>query len=91
MQVIWKFTLAHATTSTSQSIELPIGARIVYFGLQALLPTIWVHLDPAPYARRETRTFTIYGTGADMPDHAVHIGSWFEGNEVWHLVEVTKP
>lgn len=87
MKAIWKFPLAHATPLSSHGVEMPAGARVVRFALVANVPTVWALVDDQ--APREVRSFTAYGTGHEIPDHAWYVGTWDAGPFVWHLFDVT--
>lgn len=89
MQTAWKFQLPYATPHLSQSIPMPMGADIVHFDVVDDVPTIWAVLNPHNIIQ-EMREFTLYGTGVDIPDHAEHVGTWIDGQCVWHLFEVTR-
>jgi hypothetical protein len=87
-QVIFKYPLS---LTPAQSIYLPVGAKILHFGNQGEIPTLWVEVDPdAPI---ELRYFHVVGTGHELPTNtkSVYIGTaLFEGGVyVWHLYEVS--
>ena len=90
MPQVWKFPILHASEETSEAFAMPPGAQIVHFAMVDNVPTIWALVNPDNLAR-VWRSFTVYGTGRDVPQHAKHIGTWFEGRFVFHLFEVTKP
>ncbi len=87
-QVIYKYPLA---LTPAQSIYLPEGAKILHFGNQNEIPTLWVEVDPD--AAVELRYFRMVGTGHKSPTDimSVYIGtaSFNSGYLVWHLYEVS--
>ena len=59
-RAIWKYKIRRPG---SQPVFLPVGATPVYFGMQALMPTLWCEVDIDDRTEREYRTFEIIGTG----------------------------
>ncbi len=84
MKTIYKYSL---DLSRGQQIEMPGRARILHFGNQKEVPTIWVEVWPE-YCEH-SRSFTIVGTGQEVPTDSEYIGSALFGNGsfVWHLYE----
>lgn len=80
---MWKFQLE--LSSGSQQISMPDVADVVHFEMQGEKPCIWAHVDPN--ADRETRYFSIYGTGHPIPDDLVYHKTCQHGQFVWHLFE----
>lgn len=83
MKTIWKWAVQEETT-----IDMPVGAKVLTVQAQCGLPQLWALVDPD--AKRETRTFTVYGTGHDMPDEpGQYVGTFqqCEGKFVFHVFE----
>lgn len=68
---------------------MPIGAEILHLNMQNGDPHLWVLVNPD--AKLEERHFEIYGTGhpihGDMGIERKYIGTYFEGEFVFHLFE----
>lgn len=71
----------------SVEIEMPVGATILSVQMQGGTAQLWALVDP--YAGTERRRFAVIGTGWDIPDHHVYLGTWQDGPFVWHLFEAT--
>lgn len=89
-QAIWKFPL----TWTSTEVSIPEGAEVVLVGgdpgppdpgTGLAGPAIWALVNPA--AKRETRVFTVAGTGHLVNAGSVHVGSYVSAPFVWHVFE----
>ena len=66
---IWKYQLEHA----HQSIDMPAGSELLRVGSQSNQICVWAKVDPnRPLEKRE---FWVVGTGHDVPDHVVYIGT----------------
>ena len=79
-------------TPESRSFWIPKGGKILHFGLQADLPTIWVEVEPD--AETVLRNFIIYGTGRLFEAVGLtYIGTVVGhlGQYVWHLYEEGAP
>lgn len=71
---------------------MPRGAQIVRVAEQILEGAIWAIVDPG--AERELRTFEIRGTGHEIEDGAVYVGTFEQRRYgtttfVWHVFETT--
>lgn len=84
MSVVWKFPLSNSASQTL--LNMPEGAVVLHFGLQADVPTIWAGCNPD--ADPVTRSFQIFGTGHPIPDGAEYVGTFTAGPFVWHVFEV---
>ena len=87
---IWKFEVFPISKT---EIEMPECAKILCFQEQHGLFFIWAIVDTE--AKKETRTFTLHGTGRDIfSDKIEYIGEYIgtvqqnEGQFIWHLFEV---
>lgn len=86
MKTIWKYQL----TSTVSSVHMPKGAKILTCFLQFGIVCIWALVNPQ--SDSEVRTFQVYPTGGEMPEHpGKYIGTFFpnEGTYVFHVFETT--
>lgn len=88
MRTIWKYQL---TTTDTQTISMPAGARILCAQLQHGTPNLWAEVDPA--APPEPRTIRIYGTGNPAPDKpGQYVGTYqlYDGAFVGHVYDRTE-
>ena len=67
--------------------DFPAGSVPRHFGMQHGTTTLWIEVTDALVAKR--RTFCIFGTGHEIPDGAVYVGTCMDREFVWHLYEVT--
>jgi hypothetical protein len=71
--------------------ELPLGPddQIQFVGLQRGVPHLWaeVRLESNGCRVPAVRRFHIIGTGSPIPPNAEHVGTWIDGDFVWHLFE----
>jgi hypothetical protein len=79
MKTIYKYTLDGA-------VHMPQGSTVVQVGVQFGLYCIWATVDTdAPV---EERFFVVVGTGSELSDNMVHVGTVFENPFVWHIMEL---
>jgi len=83
MKRIYKYKL-------EDSVEMPIGAKILSIQMQNNRPYIWALVDTD--AECEFRHFEIIGTGHDFPeaDNFTYINTFQDGPFVWHIFELIK-
>jgi hypothetical protein len=86
VKTIWKYRIEHGSEFQARSSE---RTRIVHFAMQDGLPTMWAEMVANDCTPTAIRTFEIFGTGHEIPDHAVYIGTTFDCSLVWHLYETT--
>tara|TARA_R110000851_G_scaffold168392_6_gene314259 strand:- start:93 stop:341 length:249 start_codon:yes stop_codon:yes gene_type:complete len=67
-------------------IEMPKGASIVSCNMQGTDCCIWALVDTQ--AELELRDFEYVGTGWELQDGMSYIGTCFEGDFVWHIMEI---
>lgn len=80
-RTIWKYNLPFQERG---SVKIPYGYRILHFGTQFAMPTIWVEVDPTQSL--DDMEYAIFGTGWDIPDDSWgYVGSWMDGGFVWHV------
>jgi hypothetical protein len=83
MKTIYKYNL-----SLPGSKAMPLGSTIVKVGIQNGQCCIWALVDTnAPI---EERRFVIVGTGHELDDNMVYVGTVFEEPFVWHVMELKK-
>lgn len=87
---VWKYSLDLG----ANFIELPQRAKVVHVGLQGGAVTMWVSVltrwmgeDFNPNESAETRTFTVHGTGHDIPYKSDYLGTVQNAPYVWHVYE----
>lgn len=89
MKTIWKYELV---TTDEQRIEMPSGANVLCVQTQREIPCLWAEVDPN--AKRDFRTFRIFGTGhaLDVGAEARYVGSYQprHGSLVFHVYEITS-
>jgi hypothetical protein len=76
------------------TLQLPVGATIVEAGVQrpgfgqvAHEISLWAEV-PTRDERTTRRTFTVIGTGHEIPHRGAHVGTVLDGAFVWHVYEV---
>lgn len=69
------------------TLMMPTPAKVVHVEMQHDKPEMWVELNPDNPTF--PKTFSIVGTGHDIPVNAQHCGSWQMdgGRFVFHLYE----
>ena len=90
-RTMFKYPLAgwvRETVITNHQVEMPRGARIRHVGIQQNQVTMWAEVDQdeAP----ETRSFAIRGTGHEIQEMEVYLGTVFADPYVWHLFETSR-
>ena len=88
MVSIWKYEIE--PDFVIQEVEMPIGAQIISFGLDANNAIcFWAKVDTE--ARKEMHLVACVGTGwpiDNIRDNAKFIGTVVHGPYVWHLFDV---
>ena len=90
-KTIWKYALDPMRT---ESIEMPIGSKILHVAGQHGLVCFWAEIPERPEdGPSESRTFFVTGTGHPLPNGesvVQHVGTAFTqiGALVWHVYEV---
>jgi len=85
MTTIWKFTLKVAD---SQTIDMPMGAKILHVNTQAGDVCVWAEVDPLEKTK-EHRHFEIRGTGHPIAPiiKKQYIGTVLFDRLVFHVFE----
>ncbi len=87
MKVVHKFPVP--LKGATSSIEIPRGAKLLYFDTQVDALFLWALVDHDEPT--DVRTFFIVGTGQTLPElHYRYVGSCMNGAFVWHLFEVVR-
>lgn len=83
-KTIWKFRLEVTDT---QTVEMPIGAKILDAQMQHGELMLWALVDPA--APKEPRSIIIHGTGHPVGNIGEHIATFQMngGSLVFHAFE----
>jgi len=87
MTTIWKFPLL-STGPCEIDVPLPGAIRLVDRDPATGLGAFWAEVHPA--AAVKARRFEIVGTGHPVPADAEHVGSFVQGDYVWHLFELPE-
>lgn len=84
MKTIWKYQIRPDT----KSLPMPLGAKLLFVGIQGGEVQLWAEVDPAQPMR--ARAIACYGTGHDMPDNpGSHVGTFMThgGALVFHVYD----
>jgi hypothetical protein len=84
MKTIYKYKI-----EGTEIISLPPNAKVIHAAMQNGAPHIWVEY-PVNDSELESRTFMVCGTGFELEDDDIHLGSMIDGMFVWHIYEM-KP
>ena len=79
MKQVWKYPIRQ------RPIEMPTDAKVVHFGMQGGQAMVWVEVGVTNVT--SARDLCVYGTGHEIPEHAKHLGTCFDGPFVWHLYD----
>ncbi len=72
------------------SVAMRQGAVIRFAGVQREDEIcLWAQVPDGDPELLEVRNFAVIGTGWDVPDPGIYIGTVFDGIFVWHVYEVT--
>lgn len=83
---IFKWTLA---IKNEQTIELPLGSKILSVQMQGDSPRLWALVDEHQ-ERKQSRRIAVYGTGHHLPDDpGEYLGTFqvYGGELVFHAFE----
>lgn len=86
MKTTWKYPV----TVGEFALSLPVGARFLAVQIQHAEPVAWFEVDEK--ARREERTFAVFGTGHPIREASTYLGTiqLFDGKFVGHLYETKR-
>lgn len=82
MRVIHKFAI-RPFGSGPQTITVSPDAHAVRFAQQRNELCVWIDYDTAELSHKWV--VQIFGTGNEIPEDAVHLGSYESGAYIWHL------
>ena len=91
MKQVLKYQLSKTTmlADGSHPLSLPFGSKVVLVGEQSGVCTLWVEQPKNSILRGlQVRRFVAHGTGRDIEDHEVYVGTYFTGPFVWHIYEL---
>lgn len=63
--------------------DIASGFRVVHCAHQNGVPTFWAVLNPEEPTTKAA--FIVVGTGTRLPDCAEHLGTYQDGDFVWHI------
>ena len=90
MRTVWRYALEFNPPITK--IEVPVGAKPLFVGLQNGVPQLWMEINLANdmETERETRTFEFIGTGHNAPMNGKYLGTvlMYSDTLVLHLYEI---
>lgn len=84
-KVVWKYGIP---IEDNFNIDMPYGAKMLYFGLQYDKPRLWVLVNPSE--RMIKRRFRLAGTGHDINEEGlIYIGTvkMMDETLIFHLFE----
>jgi hypothetical protein len=82
MRTIYKFPIA---LKDEQTVDLPLGAKIVFVGEQGGQLNLWVDVEDTNPGF--PRTIHVHGTGHPIEAKSRHVGTVQMGRFVWHVFE----
>ena len=81
MKTIYKYIV-----TGRNDIQMPLFAKILHVNMQGKDFCIWALVDTE--AELEARTFEVVGTGWELDENMFYIGTCFENDFVWHIMEI---
>lgn len=88
MKTIHKYPLASCTGMGKYTITIHKKSRLLCVGEQKGVITLWAEVDTDEIL--VTRKLTILGTGWELPENLIYLGTVFVGPFVWHVYEDTN-
>ena len=86
MTTIWKFEIA--LKDGPQPVQMPRDAYILFVYAQFGSIMLWAQV--VPERAKETRTFSVHGTGHPINPDSEYVGTAMMPPFVWHVFEL-KP
>ena len=83
MRRVYKYPIP---TQAAWSARIHAGAMAVHVAVQDGQACLWAEVDDQQPVREYG--FAIVGTGHEIPEGGVHLGTWLSGPFVWHLYQV---
>lgn len=65
---------------------MPEGAELLRFDKQGESMCLWALVEDGNF--RESRRFRVAGTGFELNDNERYVGTFHDGQFVWHLFEI---
>lgn len=73
-------------------LVMPLPARVYHVAVNHMAVTaatqssvyLWAEVSPSG-KKRGARLFRVFGTGQDIPEGAVYVGTTLDGPFVWHV------
>ena len=88
MKTIYKYPLTKCEGLGKYLILMPRKSRLLCVGSQEGTITLWAEVDTEEVL--VTRKITIVGTGWELPENVIYLGTVFLGAFVWHVYENTN-
>lgn len=101
-RVVWKYPLQPGITD----LRVPGGSRILHVGPSGYrvggadgfryvdTPAVWIEHDRPPSSAQRDLVdhlrLVVIGTGHEVPEHAVPLGSAWCGPFMWHVYELPQ-
>lgn len=89
MRTVHKFFVPHNSPAAAELPPMPIrrSAPVRLAGLdpRSGQPAVWIEVETTAPAGE--RRMVAFGTGDELPDGWVHVGSLIDGSFVWHIYE----
>lgn len=88
MRTIWKFDIELTDKPTRH--EVPAGGVVRFVGKQNgnVMPSIWIEVETNNPPT--DRCFVVYGTGREITQGDVYLGTYLDYPFVWHVFEIMK-
>lgn len=87
MRSVWKFPFTPAGECEVMATD-SFEVALVALDPQTKEPAIWIDDQRSGRSPDYPRRFKIFGTGHEVPDQAVHVGSVIQQAMVWHVYKV---
>ena len=82
MKTIWKFELE---TTDRQTISMPKDALILNINTQGDIPVLYALVNTDN--KVEYRIIEIFGTGHEIPNGIIYLGTYSIQSMVWHVFD----
>lgn len=86
MRTIWKRRLW--TGEQGQTVVWPHGARVIKVAELDAYVTLWADVDTN--ASQAEYKYIVRGSGIEVPEGAIYIGTSFDASFVWHVFEIKE-
>lgn len=82
-RLVWKYLIQ----GPEFDVDIPVDAQLLHAGLDPATGHISLWFLVVPSRARETRRFSVYPTGTDVPWGKKHLGTVQRGPYMWHIFE----